>query len=145
MMATTSFMITPSVFREALAVRRTAGQIWHLSGQMAQKTCTVREKTFEKAAPIAPVQGSGGSARMSFERDLGSRLFAGGRNVRSILVCRRQRPAAGPFSGSPVARFRRGRDGHGRCAGLDRGDGWLAKGGGNPRTALARSYACAVG
>jgi hypothetical protein len=41
-------MIHAFGFREAWAVRRTASQIWHLSGQMAQKTCTVKEKTFKK-------------------------------------------------------------------------------------------------
>ena len=138
MIATTSFMVRPLfpwVFLEHVGWPpggSLPAQIWHLSGQMAQKSCRFKGKTFgagdlnhctgaivrqngvssPAASPASPVPTTKGT-----------------QNVEPIVVLCIQRPATGPFSGSPAPRPHHQGNGPRRYAGLDRGHVRLAAGG----------------
>src|SRR5690349_17745935 len=125
MIATTSFMVGPSVSSSDCHVPACGfPQIWHLFGQMAQKSCK-RERKHRDLCPPGPVQGAPSSVRMeSFLAPITivwravCSAVLGEIHVQPILVLCIQWSAAGPLSRSAIPRPDRARTGHSADAGL---------------------------
>src|SRR5581483_5395736 len=141
MMATTSFMSSPPVSAIGRSVTHLA--IWHLSGQLAQKSCKVKGlfwpvgKSALYRAPLGPPQWSGGRASPAGQNH-------GGSDGRAILVLCGGRAAAGPPQRNPTALPDRPRHGDIRHAGLERRYGSLAKGRRGARAVIGRRDAAGV-
>src|SRR3954462_6758686 len=135
MIATTSFMGggLHHVLGSFTARRGLPMQIWHLSVQMAQKSCRRKWNHFRWMACIS-VQAAGSSAtiRLSGSDFLPGSIWSqragsqvGGAYAQLVLC--RQRPAAGTLWGCPAPRSHLKRHRQVRHPGVDRGHGRLAE------------------